>query len=85
MGDSACALPEGGHGAAARGELGERRRGARVDLYKRLLGDLPGVHDAARGARAAARSLRLAGRGGQRPAPQDPRPGAPRLARRLSR
>lgn len=47
MGDGEGALPEGRHGAAAGREPGERRRRARVNVHKRLPGDVSGVHDPA--------------------------------------
>lgn len=85
MGDGTSALLEGGNGAKAGRESGQRRRRAGIDLHKRLPGYLPGLHDASRGSRAPSRALRLPRRNGQRSAPKDTRPGAPCLAGRLSR
>lgn len=86
MGDGAGALPESRHGAAAGRESGKRRRRVGVHLHKRLPGDLSGLHDAARGPRAATRTIRRLGRklGRLRAASQDPGPGPARLAGRIS-
>lgn len=62
MGDGESAILESRHGAAAGRESGERRRRARVDVHKRLPGDIPGLHDSARSVGAAARKVRRFGR-----------------------
>lgn len=86
MGDGESALFESRHGAAAGRESGKRRRRVGVHLHKRLPGDLSGLHDAARGPRAATRAIRRPGwkRRWLRAASQDPGPGPARLAGRVS-